>query len=373
MAQPGLRTGSAGGWLGGHIRGRGYVPLSTNPVPALMSTGTLMLEFTLERGQSGPLPLLHYATRAGWPRLLSLSLTAEGRFALSQRQGDALTTLSLGAEAETAAGGRMRLSWSWDGPARRSQLTLEALDDGTLRQRAGVDPLPVPRDDILALLAASGPARLGAQVEWLAVGTQIQPVGPGACFAPSTLLETPQGPRPASVIRAGDWVETADAGPQQVLWSGRISLPSLGALRPVRLCAPSFGRASDLWVLPHQRIAISGASVEYLFGDDEVLIEARHLVDGCTALQPDQPAVLGWQGILLDRHHLLIADGCRMESLFSGGLARHPAIAATTALADLAAAGRLPLHRDPARRALCPYEAMTLVSNRAQGRGPVAA
>lgn len=367
------RTAMAGGWVGGHVRGQGAVGLSGQPIPALMGCGTLMVEFTLERGQRGPLPLVHHATRAGWPRLLSLTLTADGRFAVTQRQGDAFHSLSLDAMTETQAGGRMRLIWTWDGPSRHSLMTLEALDAGTLRQRAGADPLPLPRDDVSALLGGVGAARLGPAVEWLALGSHAQPVGPGACFAPSTLLDTPLGPRPAAAIRAGDQVETADAGPQRVLWSGRLSLPSMGALRPVRLCAPSFGSASDLWVLPHHRIAVSGASVEYLFGEDEVLIEARHLVDGCTALQPDQPAVLGWQGILLESHHLLIADGCRIESLFAGALARQPALAATTILSGLAAAGGLPLHRKPARRILCAYEAATLISSRAQGRGPVAA
>ena len=106
---------------------------------------------------------------------------------------------------------------------------------------------------------------------------------------------------------------------------------------------------------------------------DEVLVEARHLVDGCTALQPDRPNVLGWQGVLLDGHHLLIADGCRLESLNAGRLARQPALAATTALADLAAIGALPEHRSPVRRVLEGFETRSLAAARSRSRSPVAA
>ena len=102
-------------------------------------------------------------------------------------------------------------------------------------------------------------------------------------------------------------------------------------------------------------------------------MRARDLADGCTALQPDRPCVLNWHGLLLDGHHLLIADGCPVESLSIGRLAGQPALARTTALAPLVLDSCLPMHRAPMRRALAPFEAQALAAARRQGRGPVAA
>ena len=121
------------------------------------------------------------------------------------------------------------------------------------------------------------------------------------------------------------------------------------------------------------RLRNRGGQFNIRLTQDEVLIAARHLVDGCAAQQPDRPCVLNWHGLLLADHHLLIADGCRIESLGVGRLARQPVLARSTALSDLAAAGTLPQHCAPVRRTLLPFEVQALGSARDQGRGPIAA
>lgn len=352
------------GWIAAHVPGEGGRWLDNRPTPAMAPRGTLLMEFALPPARPGAVRLVHLAMRDP-ARLLSIAVTTERRIEVIQRQGTAFHALSIDASAETAAGGRMRLSWRWDDGTGQSLLTLEALDQGTLRQAAGFDPLPMPGEDLAALAAGTGAARIGMQLDWLAIGDHLHPVGPGGCFAPTTMLDTPQGPRPASAIQAGDMVLTVDAGAQTVLWSGRVCLPALGALRPVRLCAPRFGQTRDLWLLPQHRLSLGGA--------DEVLIEARHLIDGRTALQPDGAPVMAWHGILLDQHHLLIADGCRIESLGLGRLARSPALAATTALADLAAEGRLPLHPASVRPILSEAETRLLLAGQVKIRSARAA
>ncbi|PTV96227.1 Hint domain-containing protein [Rhodobacter aestuarii] len=359
------------GWFAAHLPSRGAVSFAEPGLGAQLSRGSLMLEFTLMQGEVGPLGLVHLGSREGWLRFFSLALDGEGHLSLVQRQGDAVHALSLDVSSACQAGGRMRVTWSWDCEKGLSRLSLEAVDGGSLRQKLGHDPLAMPRADLAALAAAQDGTQLGPRVEWLALGDHVQPVGPGACFAPATPIATPKGERPAASLKAGDWVETADAGPQKVLWSGRVSLPALGALRPVRLCAPFFGATRDLWLWPRHRVALGGAAVDYLFGEDEVLIGAQHLVDGVSAQQPDRPCVLNWHGILLEGHHLLSADGCLIESLSLGRLARTPALARTTALADLGS--ELPLHGAAARRVLRTYEAQALAAERRRRDGPVAA
>ena len=361
------------GWLGLYQRGIGGQPLAGAALPQLMARGTLLAEFVLERGQHGPLPLVHLATHAGWPRLLSLALAGDGRLMLRQRQGEAHAAVSLAAADFLGGGGRFRLTYRWNAPGRHSLLTLESLDGGAIRQAVGANPLPMPQADLAALLAGRGAAVHGDALRWLALSEGTVPVGPGAAFAPSTRVETPSGPRPAMQIRAGDFVQTADAGAQEVLWSGRVALPALGSLAPIRLGAGRFGRTRDIWVLPHTRIAMTGSTVEYMFGTDCVLVEARHLLDSVSASQIERPSVLAWHGILLRGHHLLVADGQQIESLYTGALAAAPMLAATTALADIAAMGKLPTHHRPAIRELRPYEATALAAARARFHAPVAA
>ncbi|OWY13555.1 hypothetical protein B6V73_17360 [Thioclava sp. JM3] len=361
------------GWIGAQMAHRGAVMFDERRLPELLARGSLMLEFTLMRGEQSPLPLIHLHQREGWRNFLSLNLDVDGRIVLAQRRGAAVHAISIDATQERLTGGRMRLIWRWDGPGRESLLTLEALDQRTIRQQAGVAPLPLTRDEAAALLDPAGPARIGPRVDWLALGDHLQPMGPAGCFAPATPIQTPEGVVPAARLRAGDLVETIDAGPQPVLWSGRVSLPAIGHLRPVKLCAPVFSARQDLWVMPQHRVALSGPSVDFIFGEDEVLIEARSLADGCAALQPDCPGVLEWHGLLLGGHHLLMADGCKLESLHIGRLARQPLLAATTAFAGLVREGGLPLHRKPVRKIVSGYEAKTLASARRQGLRPFVA
>ncbi|KFE33994.1 Hint domain-containing protein [Thioclava atlantica] len=366
-------TGTQHGWVAAHIAHRGSHRFTERRLPDLIARGTLMLEFSLMRGETMPLSLVHLAQGAPRTDFLSLQFDREGRIVLTHRRGEAVHAISIDASRERLAGGLMRLSWRWDGPARESLLTLKSLGPGTIRQQAGTAPLPLTRGEFSAIAQGTGPAKIGPRVDWIALGDHLQPLGPAGCFAPSTPILTPDGPRPAAHLRTGDLVETADAGPQELVWAGRVSLPALGYLRPVKLCAPVFSENRDLWVMPQHRVALSGPSVDYIFGEEEVLIEAGDLVDGVAALQPDRPGVLSWYGLLLDDHHLLIADGCKLESLHIGRLARNPLLGATTALAELARDGRLPLHRKACRKIVRGIEARTLAEARRAGLKPFVA
>ena len=361
------------GWFAAHLTGHGPVRLSDRALPAVLGRGSLMLDFALLPGETGPLPLLHLGEQTGWTWFLSISLDAQGVLTLVQRQGAAVQALTLDIAQDCAAGGRMRLTFSWDCRTDETRLTLETIDGGQIRQRVGTGAMPLSRAELAALAKGRSPAQIGPRVEWLAFGSQMQPVGPGGCFAPSTPIATPGGECPAASLKAGDLVLTADAGPQPLLWSGRIALPALGSLRPVRLCAPAFGATRDLWLLPQHRVALRGAAVTDLFAAEEVLVPAHHLVDGISAQQPDRPCVLSWHGLLLQGHHLLIADGCRVESLHIGRLARTPALAKTTALSGLVARMDLPVHGIAAHRGLTPEEARALAAERRRRRGSVAA
>jgi hypothetical protein len=176
-----------------------------------------------------------------------------------------------------------------------------------------------------------------------------------------------------STLRPGDRVCTADDGDCTVLWQGRINAPGVGGFRNVRFRAPCHGLARDLVLRAAQPVAVGGTEVQYLFGDDEVLVEARHLVNGHGAVWDAGVTVGASHGIVLDRPSLIRAGTLWAESLYLGVLDRNPALAQTTAAGALAEAGRMPLHTRRARRQLRPFEALALARARDAVRLTVAA
>ncbi|OIQ68454.1 hypothetical protein GALL_499520 [mine drainage metagenome] len=102
------------------------------------------------------------------------------------------------------------------------------------------------------------------------------------------------------------------------------------------------------------RIVLSGSEVEYLFGEDEVLVQARHLVNNRTALFETRRSVIDHVSLMFDRHELLDAGGCSVESLYRGR-------------------GTIAVHNHSARRELHDYEMITLMGMRDAARNPVAA
>ena len=130
-----------------------------------------------------------------------------------------------------------------------------------------------------------------------------------AWIGPATLVDTPGGARAAGLLRVGDRVMT-DAGPLQLREVRRIEVPSRGSHTPVILRAPYFGATGDILVSADQRVRLSGSNVEYLFGDEAVLVEAGHLTDARSALFDQRRASA--IGIVLDTGTgaVMEAGGC---------------------------------------------------------------
>ena len=112
---------------------------------------------------------------------------------------------------------------------------------------------------------------------------------------------------------------------------------------------------------------------EYLFGEEEVLVEARHLVNGETAHWEPEGSVVACHGLLLRQHCLVEADGCWIDSLYFGRIARNRDLARTTAPGSTLAEDQLPVHNRPARRELLDFEAQMLALARSRSRAPFAA
>jgi hypothetical protein len=92
----------------------------------------------------------------------------------------------------------------------------------------------------------------------------------------------------------------------------RRDLPTRGFFAPIVLRAPFFTRHTDLLVAADQPIAIGGLEVEYLFGEEEVLVEARFLTDGRAAAPDTRRATTTSVSLDLGKPELVEVDGCTL-------------------------------------------------------------
>lgn len=150
--------------------------------------------------------------------------------------------------------------------------------------------------------------------------------GQAVCFAAGTEIETRDGPKKVEDIRVGDHVQTLDHGWQPVRWLDHTRLTHQGltgrpGLHPIRIRAGALGAgrpAKDLVVSPMHRVLVRSAIVRRMFGVNEALICAKHLLvlDGVD-YEPVSKSVLYYH-VMLDQHGILIANGCEAESFYPG-------------------------------------------------------
>ena len=141
------------------------------------------------------------------------------------------------------------------------------------------------------------------------------------CFTAGTPVETAAGPRAVESLSPGDLVVTRDHGLQRLRWIGRrrISLTDQivnPAFCPVRIGAGALGQElplEDITVSPQHRVLITGPAAEMLFGEAEVLVIARHLVDGACVKQRALAEVT-YVHLLFDRHEIVQTAGLWSES-----------------------------------------------------------
>ncbi len=140
---------------------------------------------------------------------------------------------------------------------------------------------------------------------------------PLVCFARGTRIRTMNGQTPVEELRVGDMVMTADRGLQPVRWIGSRRVSGRGELAPVRFAKGAIGNRRDLVVSPHHRVVIGGWKAELLFGEDEVLASAAHLVNGTTIVQSDRDEIEYFH-FALDSHEIIHAEDARCETLYLG-------------------------------------------------------
>jgi hypothetical protein len=146
------------------------------------------------------------------------------------------------------------------------------------------------------------------------------------CFTPGTRIATETGTRLIEELVAGDRVLTRDDGPQEILWVGskRISGARLHAfpdLRPVRVGEGALGEGrpeGDLIVSPDHRLLLTGPRAQAVWGESEVLVAARDLIDDTGILRAHDLREVTYVHLLMPTHQILFANGVPAESFHPG-------------------------------------------------------
>ncbi|WP_305000491.1 Hint domain-containing protein [Salipiger sp. IMCC34102] len=140
------------------------------------------------------------------------------------------------------------------------------------------------------------------------------------CFTPGTQIVTPTGTRDIADLRKGDLVLTRDHGLQPIRWIRARSVPARGRFAPVRIRPGVLsGQDGDLLVSPQHRMLFQGYRAELLFGESEVLVPAKHLIDGKLVTQ-DEGETVTYIHMMFDQHEVVFANGAPSESFHPGSI-----------------------------------------------------
>jgi len=137
------------------------------------------------------------------------------------------------------------------------------------------------------------------------------------CFARGTMIRTPDGERPVETLAPGDLVDTRDHGPQPLRWLGSRRVPATGRFAPVVIEAGTFGFHRRLVVSPQHRVLLTHWMAELMFGEDEVLVAAKDLVNDCS-VRILEGGTVEYFHLLFDRHQIVWSDGLETESFLPG-------------------------------------------------------
>lgn len=191
--------------------------------------------------------------------------------------------------------------------------------DGTYTFTVDRDAVLASGSDQVVNFTVTGVDTLGTQTDTVSITLLI-------CVARGTLIETPCGPVPVETLAAGDLVTTLDQPPQPVRWIGSRQVSSAElrtdpALFPVRIKQGALGPQRpnrDLLVTQNHRIFLEDWRAELLFGEPQVLVPAKALLNDVTIVRDYSVDEVEYFHILFDDHHVIFTDGAPTESLHPG-------------------------------------------------------
>lgn len=181
---------------------------------------------------------------------------------------------------------------------------------------------------VLTLPGATGPQRLALPLApirpgllYTLIATDTRP-GPirladavAGAFAGGTRVALADGRLcPVEALTPGMALLTRDNGAQPLRWIGAVRLRAEGSLAPVVIGPGVMGNPRPLAVSPHHRMFLYRRDARPLAGAAELLVQARHLVDG-QGIRRRAGGHVVYHGLVFDRHEVIYAEGVPCESL----------------------------------------------------------
>lgn len=164
-------------------------------------------------------------------------------------------------------------------------------------------------------------AGLASKTDYLLVGIERDAIAARlaqvACvsFSRGTHITLATGEqRRVEDLRVGDRILTRDDGPQELRWIGQSTIRAEGDLAPVRIAAGTLHNTGALVVSPDHRLFIYQRSDQLGAGRAEVLVRARHLVNG-DSVRRQEGGFVDYFQLLFDRHQIIFAEGIATETL----------------------------------------------------------
>ncbi|SHJ66954.1 Hint domain-containing protein [Shimia gijangensis] len=119
---------------------------------------------------------------------------------------------------------------------------------------------------------------------------------------------------PIEDLKTGDRVLTRDDGAQEVRWIGSLTMRAVGEFAPILITAGTLNNTGDLMVSPDHRLFIYQRRDRIGAGRSELLVRARHLVNGDTVKNVEGGFVDYFQ-LLFDTHQIIFAEGISAETM----------------------------------------------------------
>lgn len=223
------------------------------------------------------------------PQTLRLRLD-EGRIAAGSALGEPGSAVRLE--------GRITLMAADGDPVEVLVLVL----DGGARLALPLSPLrPRLTYTLIAAIRETGPIRLADAV--------------AGAFARGTRIALADGRQlPVEDLQPGDAIITRDHGTQPLRWKGTVTLRAEGGFAPVTVLPGVMGNPGALTVSPHHRLFLYRRDARALAGAAELLVQARHLVDG-QGIVRREGGFVDYHSLVFDAHEVIYAEGVPCESL----------------------------------------------------------
>lgn len=151
------------------------------------------------------------------------------------------------------------------------------------------------------------------------------------CFTPGSRVATERGTFKVEQLRVGDLIQTRDNGLQSIRWIGNKTLTQTDLakaphLRPIRIRKGALGAGvpnRDMEISPQHQMLIEGAQAELLFGNDQVLVRAKHLLHlpGVEVVTTCERVT--YIHVMCDAHEVICVDDAWTESFQPGDMVQN--------------------------------------------------